>query len=205
MTVPRTISATMNQQSIDDPSTTPVSPLALPSWRLVIALSMPVLAQQGLSFIVLLSDRWLAGHLDVADQAAVLAAQTTAHYFAWFIYCYNVLVTVGSTALVARAIGARDRRLAVEATHQALLLAVVLAGSATAWAFLGGIHWMVHVLNLEGAAADYAIDFALTLFGLLVFQTIEVTGIACLVGAGDTRTGLWVMIGVAVINLPLAW
>src|SRR5262249_35355371 len=53
--------------------------------------------------------------------------------------------------------------------------------------------------------ADYAIDFALTLFGLLVFQTIEVTGIACLVGAGDTRTGLWVMIGVAVINLPLAW
>ena len=31
------------------------------------------------------------------------------------------------------------------------------------------------------------------------------TGIACLVGAGDTRTGLVVMIGVAVINLPLAW
>ena len=30
-------------------------------------------------------------------------------------------------------------------------------------------------------------------------------GISCLVGAGDTRTGLYVMIGVALVNLPLAW
>ena len=48
-------------------------------------------------------------------------------------------------------------------------------------------------------------NIALMLFALLVFQTIEVAGIACLVGAGDTRTGLWVMIGVAVVNVPLAW
>ncbi|MBI3823211.1 MAG: MATE family efflux transporter [Planctomycetes bacterium] len=179
--------------------------LPLPSWRLVIALSMPVLAQQGLHFVVLLSDRFLAGHLQVEDHAAVLAASTTAHYLAWFITCYNVLVTVGSTALVARCVGAGEHRLAVEATHQALLLAVGLGLIATAWAFLGGVRWMVHVLNLEGAAADYAAEYALILFGLLVFQTIEVAGISCLIGAGDTRTGLVVMIGVAVINIPLAW
>ena len=183
----------------------PGTALPLPSWRLVIALSMPVLAQQGLAFAVLLSDRWLAGHLVVADQAAVLAAQTTAHYLSWFIYCYNVLVTVGSTALVARSVGAGDHRLAVEATHQSLLLATFLGLAATAWAFLGGIRWMVYVLNLEGPAAEYAAEYALILFGLIVFQTIEVAGIACLVGAGDTRTGLFVMIGIAVINLPLAW
>jgi len=28
---------------------------------------------------------------------------------------------------------------------------------------------------------------------------------ACLVGAGDTRTGFWVLGGVALVNLPLAW
>ena len=205
MTAPRMPSATMNQHRIDDPKTKPGSGLPLPSWRLVIGLSLPVLGQQGLSFIVLLSDRWLAGHLEVAEQAAVLAAQTTAHYMAWFIFCYNALITVGSTALVARSIGADNRRLAVEATHQALLLAVVLGLAATAWAFLGGVRWMVQVLNLERQAADYAAEYALILFGLLVFQTIEVAAIACLVGAGDTRTGLWVMVGVAVINLPLAW
>lgn len=181
------------------------TPLPPPNWRLVIALSLPVLAQQGLSFGILLSDRYLASHLKVSDQVAVQAAQTTAHYLAWFITCYNVLVTVGSTALVARCVGAGDRRLANEVTHQSLLLAVFLGLAATAWAFLGGVHWMVHVLNLEGAAAGHAIDFSLTLFALLVFQTIEVAGIACLVGAGDTRTGLWVTGGVTLVNIPLAW
>ena len=199
----------MNPQVVDESTSpeaaAPGAALPPPNWRLVIALSLPVLAQQGLAFAVLLSDRYLAGHLEVADQAAVQAAQTTAHYLAWFITCYNVLVTVGSTALVARCIGAGDRRLAVEVTHQALLLAIFLGLLATAWAFLGGIRWMVAVLELHGAAADYAAEFALMLFGLLVFQTIEVAGIACLVGAGDTRTGLWVMVGVAVVNVPLAW
>src|SRR5205823_14654965 len=30
-------------------------------------------------------------------------------------------------------------------------------------------------------------------------------GIACLIGAGDTRTGMFVMAGVALVNVPLAW
>ncbi len=187
----------------DSPSTTSIPPL---TWRLVIMLSIPALAQQGLAFSVLLSDRWLASHLKVETaQSDVQAAQTTAHYLAWFISCYNILVTVGSTALVARAIGAGNRKLAVEATHQSLILAVILGALATAWAFLGGIRWMVDLLQLRGEAANYAVAYLMPLFGLLVFQTIEVAGIACLVGMGDTRTGLWVTTGVAVLNVPLAW
>jgi Na+-driven multidrug efflux pump len=41
--------------------------------------------------------------------------------------------------------------------------------------------------------------FALTL------QMIEQVGIACLIGAGDTVTGMLVMSGVTLLNLPLAW
>lgn len=183
-----------------------VSRLPPPSWRVVIALSMPVLAQQGLAFLVLLSDRYLAGHLPVKEhQAAIQAAQTTVHYLAWFISCYNVLVTVGSTALVARFIGAGQHRLAVEVTHQSLLLAVFLGLIATAWAFLGGITWLVAALNLTGFAADYATSYLLVMFASLVFMIVEVAGIACLVGAGDTRTGLWITGGIALINVPLAW
>jgi putative MATE family efflux protein len=40
---------------------------------------------------------------------------------------------------------------------------------------------------------------------LMTCQVVEAAGIACLVGAGDTRTGLRILIGVALINLPLAW
>ena len=180
--------------------------LPLPGWRLVVLLALPALAQQALHFLVNLSDRYLAGHLPAdAGHAAVQAAQTTAHYLAWFITCYNVLVTVGSTALVARFTGAGDRRLAVATTHQSLLLAVVLGLVATAWGLGGGVRWMVGVLQLQGEAADYAVAYLQPLFALLIFQVIEVAGIACLVGAGDTRTGRWVMMGVAVVNVPLAW
>ena len=180
--------------------------LPLPTWGLVVALALPALAQQGLYFVITVSDRWLAGHIPVTTgQAAVQAAQTTAHYLAWFITCYTTLVTVGSTALVARCVGAGDRKLAVAVTHQAILLALALAGAATLWAVLGGIHDMVHLLQLEGEAARYAINYLRPLFLLLAFQMVEAGGIACLVGAGDTRTGLWVMIGVALVNLPFAW
>ena len=51
-----------------------------------------------------------------ARQAAFQAAQTTAHYLAWFIISYTVLVTVGSTALVARFTGAGEHNLAVAVT-----------------------------------------------------------------------------------------
>ena len=184
----------------------PASALPLPTWGLVIALALPALAQQGLYFVITVSDRWLAGHIPVTSgQAAVQAAQTTAHYLAWFITCYTTLVTVGSTALVARFVGAGDRKLAVAVTHQALLLALFFAGIATLAALLGGIGGMVHLLQLQGEAATYASDYLRPLFVLLVFQMVEAAGIACLVGAGDTRTGLWVMIGVAVVNLPFAW
>jgi putative MATE family efflux protein len=188
-----------------DPAHLP-PPLPLPTWRLVIALALPVLGQQGLQFLVNLSDRYLAGHIpSAANLAALQAAQTTAHYLAWFITCYTVLVTVGSTALVARFTGAGDRALATAVTHQSLLLAVCFALLATLAALLGGIDKMVELLQLRGDAARYAADYLRPLFLLLVFQMIETAGIACLVGAGDTRTGLWIFGGVALINVPLAW
>jgi putative MATE family efflux protein len=181
--------------------------LPLPSWRLVLMLALPVLAQQGLYFAVSLSDVYLAGHLPVPPEhrEAVLAARTTAHYVTWFITCYNVLVTVGSTALVARFVGAGDHRLAMAVTHQSLLLAGVMAAVATAFAFAGGLHLLVDSLQLRGLAASYAVAYLRPIFLLLIFQIVEAAGIACLVGAGDTRTGLWVMMGVAIVNIPLAW
>jgi len=222
------------------------SPLLLPSWRVVLVLALPVLAQQGLIFIVNQSDRFLGGHLRViapAEQAGLLgqligasssgrdalvhlanlhtaldaarlvsarqisfqAAQTTAHYVAWFIQCYSVLVSVGSTALVARFTGAGDKQMAIDVTHQSLLLAVFFGLTATVVALSGGLAFLVGVLQLSGLAAQFALAYLQPLFLLLVFHMLELAGISCLVGAGDTRTGLYVMLGVALLNLPLAW
>ncbi len=196
------IAAAKRRQAADAPVARALLPT--PSCRVILALALPVLAQQGLVFLVLQSDRFLAGHLRVTT-IELQAAQTTAQYVAWFISCYTILVTVGSTALVARFTGAGDRALAVRVTHQSLLLAVFFGLSATLVASLGGLRLLVDVLQLTGLAAQYALDYLHPLFLLVVFQMLELAGISCLIGAGDTRTGLYVMIGVAIVNLPLAW
>lgn len=223
--------------------------LPTPSVGLVLALALPVLAQQGLHLVVSLSDSIIAGRLqDVSPearlatlslrcdailaasqqtpgvtglpafartannlsiagsrQAAVQAAQTTAHYLAWAITSYTVVVTVGSTALVARFVGGRDLSLACDVLHQALMLAVIFGGVLSTVGLAGGIDLIIGTLNLQGDAARFAGQYLTVMVALLVPQVVESASIACLVGAGDTRTGLFIMIGVAVINLPLAW
>jgi putative MATE family efflux protein len=173
----------------------------LPTWRLVLWLAWPVLVQQLLVLLVTLSDRYLAGK---TEQIAYQAAQTTAFYLSWVITSFTILVSVGSTALVARFVGARDQDGAVRATHQSIVLAIILGLMGTA-AGLGGVDALVRLLQLRGEAGEYAANYLRPLFGVLIFQVIESAGLACLVGAGDTRTSLWVLGGVAILNLPLAW
>jgi putative MATE family efflux protein len=85
------------------------------------------------------------------------------------------------------------------------LIAAALGLLATAFALAGGLDWLLWAMGMRGASAELAADFLRPLFALLVFQTLEAAGIACLVGVGDTRTGMWVMAGVAIVNVPLAW
>jgi putative MATE family efflux protein len=182
-------------------------PTATPIPRQVLALALPALAQQYLHLVVRLSDQYLADRFRLPDDAArgaYLAALTTAGYLYWFVSSYTVLVSVGSTALVARFVGAGDWAGARRATAQAVLLAVGF-GVAGAAAGLLGLPALIAALGLTGDAAAYCLAFLTPLAVLLPFQITESACVACLAGAGDTRTGLKVLGGVAVLNVPLAW
>src|SRR5438270_9789090 len=89
----------------------PLPPPARPTWRAVLALALPALAQQYLHLLVQLSDQYLADRFDLPDpgqRTTYLSALTTAGYLYWFVSSYTVLVSVGSTAVVARFVGAGD-------------------------------------------------------------------------------------------------
>ena len=175
--------------------------------RLVLLLGWPVLVQQFLILSVTLSDFFLAGYFEPADPSkhvAYQAAQTTAGYLMWLIVCFTVFVTVGSTALVARLVGARDGRGAIYATNQSITLAAGIGLIGTVLG-LAGVEDMVRWLNLTGDAAEFCVLYLRPIFALLIFEVLEQAGIACLIGAGDTRIGLYVRGGVAVVNVPLAW
>ena len=180
---------------------------ARPAWRLVVRLAWPVLVQQLLILSVGLYDQFLAGNNAPADPAKHIgyqAAQTTANYIAWFIASSTSLVSVGATALVARAVGAGDAALASRATNQSVLLAFLIGVLGTP-VILALLPWGVRVLGMQGETADSTIRFLQPIFALVTFQLVAQAGIASLAGAGDTRTGPVVLSAVALLNIPLAW
>src|SRR5262249_10850043 len=138
------------------------------------------------------------------DAVAYQSAQTNAQYLGWTLTCFTTLVSVGSTALVARFIGAGNRKLASRATNQSILLAAFF-GSVMTLVGLTAIQDLIGLLQIKGQTAEFAVEYLRPLFILYPFQMVEVAGVACLVGAGDTRTGLFVLGGVALLNWPLAW
>ncbi|MCS7014488.1 MAG: MATE family efflux transporter [Gemmatales bacterium] len=135
---------------------------------------------------------------------AYQSAQTTAGYLSWFLSSFTVLVAVGATAVVARHTGAGEGEQANRATHQALWLAGFfgLTGSV---AGLVGVDTLVWALQLRGLPAEYTAAYLRPIFLALTGQMIGSVGLACLAGAGDTLTGMWVLSGVALLNLPLSW
>lgn len=190
-----------------DAPAAPLDRLSRPLWRQVLALALPALAQQYLHLVVQLSDQFLAGRFELPDpqqRTGYLSALNTAGYLYWFVSSYTVLVSVGSTALVARFVGAGDWVMAKHATGQAVLLAVVL-GTVGAVAALIGLPDLIATLQLTGDAARVCVEFLTPLAALLAFQITESACAACLAGAGDTKTGLKVLGLVAVLNIPLAW
>ncbi|MFO0842079.1 MAG: MATE family efflux transporter [Gemmataceae bacterium] len=188
------------------PAEHPVTP-GRPAWPLVLTLAWPALLQNWLSLAVMFTDRLLAGRfqdLDAADQTATQAAQTTANYLAWVLLSYTTLVTIGATALVARLVGGGDLPGARRVLHQALVLAVVLGVVGTA-AGLALLPPALGLLQLGEPASSYAADYLRPLLYALPLQMAGAAGVACLAGAGDTRAGLWVLGGVTLLNVPMAW
>ncbi len=173
----------------------------------VFYLAWPALILQFLHLIINLWDRFIAGRFLLGDSSSHLSiqsAQTTGQYFSWLISSYSVLVTVGSTALIARFIGAGDFKSASKVVHQSLLLAFLfgLLASILAITF---VPFILSLIGLQGVAAQEAYGFLFNIFILLPFQMMEAAGIACMVGAGNTLTGLMVLGFVTVLNIPLSF
>ncbi len=178
----------------------PSDTVPIVDWRRVILLALPALAQQYLVLFIQHYDQYLASPYDEAHKAAL----TTANYIYWLTTCYAIVVSAGATALVGRFVGEGNRTMAHHACGQAIFLAVFfgLAGTCVVIPFLPDL---LAGLKLQGDAPTIAANYLAPLILLLVMQLIETGGIACLVGAGDTRTGLYVLTGVVLVNVPLAY
>ena len=169
--------------------------------RQVFWLATPVLIEQALLYLVGLSDTVLAGSYLAEEH---LAAITVGSYLLWFLGSLMTVVSVGATALVARLTGAGNPAQANRVMQESVSLGLLL-GMAVATVGYQFTPDLIRALNLAGPAAEDATFFLRAVLVTVPLGAIMTAGIACLHGVGDTRTGMWVMVLVNVVNVGLAW
>lgn len=166
--------------------------------RAVLALALPVLAEQILAVGVGLVDTWLTGNFLPGDK--YLAAIGQIAYLMWLIPNLFSFVAIGATALVSRFTGANDSELANRTTNNAFLLGAILAAIVTACLAIGG-DWLIRTLQLPEEAADLAGIYLRYLVPVIPAIMFERIAISCLHGAGDTVSAMIVRVIVNVCNV----
>ena len=163
-------------------------------------LSLPILGEQLLNAAIAWNDTFLAGRISSLATGAVGFAS----YVSWLMTMLFAMVSIGATAIVSRAIGARRHDEAAHATGQAFTLSVLVgaAGTLAIWLIAPGF---ARLLNLRGDAAAIAIQYLRIDAIGYIGASIAFAMAACLRGAGDTRTPLKVLGAVNVMNLVFSW
>src|SRR5688572_27569872 len=173
-----------------------------PLLRPLLLLALPILAEQLLHSVVGLTDVYLAGHLRENAVAATAAVGSVA-YILWLLGMIAGAIGTGSTALVARATGARHRSLANSVCGQtvtaAILTGLVLTGLTLLFA-----RQIASVTGLSGEAYGFALFYVRALAFSLPFSIFLFAANACLRGAGDTVTPAVSVMAVDAVNLVLS-
>ena len=149
-----------------------------------------------LNSLVSIVDTAVAGRLSVAAADAIAVAG----YVGWLMAMLLMAVGTGSTALVARAVGARHRGLANATLGQSLLIAAgwgVVVGAG----IFAGAEAIASFFRLGPEATGLAVTYLQILAVAGPAAGLLIVGSACLRGAGDTRTPFMVMIGVNGVNV----
>ena len=168
--------------------------------RAVLTLAVPVIMEQLLNMAVMLVDTWLVGHLG----ASALAAAGLANQVVMLVSAIFMAIATGSTALVARRIGARDQSRANHALGQSIILGVVMGGVAMGL----GIVFAYQTIAWLGAAPDVVEqggNYLIVSSSSLILLAVLNIGNAALRGAGDTRMPMIIMAVVNVVNIVAAY
>lgn len=163
--------------------------------RQVYVLAVWPFMEQMLNFLVGFVDTMLAGYLSVSATEALAVSA----YLGWLVSLLQVAMGVGASAVIARAIGGRHRRIANAALGQAIVL-VVIVGVLFGAAVIAVSPWIVHLMGARGQAHADAVVYLRIVCAVAPFSGVLFVGAAALRAAGDTRTPFFVLVIVNIIN-----
>ena len=170
----------------------------------VLTLAMWPLLEQVLSFFVGMTDILIAGRMAVgAERVALLDALGLGGYVGWFIYIFQGAVATGVMALVSRATGAGDHKLANRGLGQGVWLGA-LAGVLAFIILQIGAPFLIKWMSLSAAAAVHAESYIrmLAWSGPVAGAMFSVN--AALRGSGDTKTPFFAMLVVNLVNMGVS-
>lgn len=174
-------------------------PTHLPLWAQLLALSVWPLLEQFMNATVGFVDTALAGRLEPAALEAIGAAG----YVLWLMGIMQGAVGIGSTAIIARAIGGGRYAEADEALGQSILLAL-LWGVINLVLFFFAAPLVPLATSLEGRAAELCTLYLRIIALAAPLRALLFIGAACLRGAGDMRSPVIVMLAINITNVVLS-
>lgn len=166
--------------------------------REILRLALPAFGALLAEPLYVLADTAVVGHLGTSQLGGLAVA--SAVLLAAYSLC--IFLAYGTTAAVARLLGAGDEREAAHLGAQGVWLAAIVG---TGLALIGLItgHWLVSLFGANGAVATFALTyFRISLIGL-PFLLVTLAGTGYLRGVQDTRTPLLVAVISSVVNLVL--
>ncbi len=166
--------------------------------REIIALAVPAFGALIAEPLYVLADTAVVGHLGTEQLGGLaIASSVLLTAFAAFIF-----LAYGTTAAVARLLGAGREREAAEQAVQSLWLALAI-GVVVASLTFAFAPALVELLGAEGQVRANAIVYLRISLPGVPFQLLVFAGTGYLRGLQDTRTPLIVAIGTATLNLVI--
>lgn len=168
--------------------------------RSVLALAWPVLVQQMALSLVQLVDTFLVGHLGTD----ALAGVGLATFIQWTPQAGVFALTAGTTAVLARDIGAGKSESASVTLRHGLLLATLWGVVSTLFVFLAA-RWSLDAMGASGATLGFGTTWLQYASPGVLASSLLFVANGSLQGAGDTRTPMLVMVCVNVVNAIVAY
>jgi putative MATE family efflux protein len=176
--------------------------LSSPSvFRPLLALALPVLAEELLNILVSFTDWYLAGQYVPGEEPK--AAMGLMAYVMWLVPSLFSFVGIGATAIVARYVGAGNKVQAEFAARQAFVLGMFFAIGVVLFCSFGG-GTFIRLMNYDGLAGELSLRYFRILTYAVPFIMFEQIATACLRGAGDTVSGLFARVLMNITNCLLS-
>lgn len=170
-----------------------------PITRTIFRLAWPVIISMFVETARGIANMFWVGKLGAVNLAAVVSAT----FLIWFIYVLSDVISVGTVALVARYVGAKEKTKAAYIARQAYLFAIISSLFLAVLMILVGGKYAFNLMGTEPEVTHLGLNFLRIVFSGTVFLFLIETFGACFRGAGDTKTPMKVLLTSLSLNIAL--